>query len=159
MLDKQAILGREWPLVEDVVSILKLGDHIRSSIVEMERLVAYLKGSHHLDKYAWTFELNEERYEHARSVSRSPQTESDSSPSRSLHWSEGGCSDMQDVEEEPLRFHCHATFRFKFEKNSRRTTRSASWTPTQCLQWRRIREKGGSGISTCAETKASSTPR
>ena len=65
----------------------------------------------------YSFEINEERYEYARSVSRSPQTDSGSSPSRSLHWSESSGGDFDDVHEHPLRFHCHATFRFKFEKN------------------------------------------
>ena len=120
LLNKAEILGEQWPPAEDVVAILKIGDHIRAEIVQMEAFVAELKKNHHLDKYAWSFELNEERYEHARSVSRSPQADSDTSPSRSLHWSESSNTELEKVDEEPLRFHCHATLRFKHEKSLRK---------------------------------------
>ena len=120
MLNKEEILGDQWPPVEDVLAILKIGDHARDEIVHMENFIAELKSNHHLDKFAWSFELNEERYEQARSVSRSPQVDSDGSPSRSLHWSDTSSLELEKVEEEPLRFHCHATLRFKYEKTLRK---------------------------------------
>ena len=120
LLKKEEILGDAWPEAEDVVAILKIGDHIRNEINEMERFVAHLKENHHLEKYAWSFELNQERYEQARSVSRSPQTNSDTSPARSLHWSESSTGEVENADEEPLRFHCHATLRFKFGKSFRK---------------------------------------
>ena len=73
-----------------------------------------------MDKYAWSFELNEERYEHARFVSRSPQADSGTSLARSLHWSESSNAELENVDEEPLRFHCHATLRFKYDKTLRK---------------------------------------
>ena len=71
-------------------------------------------------KYAWSFEVNEERYEHARSVSRSPQADCGDSPTRSLHWSKSSNAELESVQDEPLRFYCHATLRFKYEKNLRK---------------------------------------
>ena len=53
---------------------------------------------------SYSFEINEERYEYARSVSRSPQTDSDSSPSSSLHWNECSGGDFDDMHEHPLRY-------------------------------------------------------
>ena len=53
-------------------------------------------------------------------MSRSPQADSDTSPAKSLHWSESSNAELEKVDEEPLRFHCHATLRFKSEKSLRK---------------------------------------
>ena len=111
-LDKEKILGKEWPPVEDVIAILKMGDHLHKERAAMEAFISGLKERHHLDKYCWAFELNEERYEHARSLSRSPETDAERSPGGSSHWSHSSGKELEQVEEEPLRFHAHACLRF-----------------------------------------------
>ena len=111
-LDKEKILGKEWPPVEDVIAILKMGDHLHQERAAMEAFISGLKERHHLDKYCWAFELNEERYEHARSLSRSPETDAERSPGGSSHWSHSSGKELEQVEEEPLRFHAHACLRF-----------------------------------------------
>ena len=60
LLNKKEILGDQWPPAEDVVAILKIGDHMRDEILQTVSFIAALKRKHHLDKYARSFELNEE---------------------------------------------------------------------------------------------------
>ena len=112
ILDKEKILGEAWPPAEDVVAILKMGDHLHDIVGEMQAFMDFLKERHHLDKYCWAFELCEERYEHARSLSRSPEIGSEESPGKSTHWSESSGQELDKVDEEPLRVHAHACLRF-----------------------------------------------
>ena len=87
-------------------------------------------------------------YEHARSVSRSPQADSDTSPTRSLHWAETSNAELEKVDEEPLRFHCHATFRFKYEKSLRKDDTLRFMDAVSVPAVATNAERGGSGIST-----------
>ena len=48
----------------------------------------------------------------ARSLSRSPDVPADGSPTKSVHWQESDGWEIEDAEEQPLRTHGHACFRF-----------------------------------------------
>ena len=113
LLDKVSILGEDWPDVPTVLAVLNMGGHLQDVLDNMEAFLERLTKDNHLVKHAWCIELNTERYEHARSLSRSPEVVDDqSSPSRSSHWSENTNVTLDKVDEEPLRVHLHAAMRF-----------------------------------------------
>ena len=74
LLDKEAILGESWPPVGEGLAVLKMGDHLAELTAKVKERIDNWEKHHHLDKWCWAFELCEERYEQARSRTRTPET-------------------------------------------------------------------------------------
>ena len=78
----------------------------------MDTFVEALTRIQHLHKFCGALELSSERYEMARCLSRSPDAPADGSPTTNVHWQERDVLEIEDAEEQPLRIHAHACFRF-----------------------------------------------
>ena len=113
VMDKEHILGNEWPSVAEVVERLQEHDSVNAVVEGTKSLIADLQQKHHLKSFCWAVELCDDTYRAASSLCRSPGAMQTHAPSPSgLHWSESQAEKCTELPGVPLRVHVHATLNF-----------------------------------------------